>query len=847
MTADDARDDDFTDRLAAMDEALAAGRVTPPAAETPRLRRGLAALHALRRAHRPAPHPPTIHRQDTLHFEGGAVGPAPLRLGRFQILHELGRGGFGIVFLAHDPRLGRDVALKVPRAQTLADPGLRGRFEREARAAATLDHPNIVPVYEVFEDGPVCAIAYAFCDGVTLAEWLARHKTTVTGAEAAAVVERLADAVAHAHAHGVIHRDLKPANVLMAGGAGPGIDSEASKPAPSFAPLARITDFGLAKLAEAGEDVTRNGAMLGTPAYMAPEQANGQSSGVGPAADVWALGAILYELLTGRPPFQGESDLDTLNQVTGRDPVPPRQLRPKLPRDLETVCLKCLEKDPARRYGSAAALRDDLQRFLGGQPVVARPIGPVTRALRWCRRRPAVAGLTAALVTAVALGVAGVAREYSRANAERNSAVAASRRADREREAALVEQKRGTRLLGHAHGVLAKLHAHGESLRTTATTQKVGQDILRESLEYYRTLLAEAGDEPALRRDVVRAALSAGEALRDLGRYGEAEATYQQGLSTARALAVERPDDPAPRRDMARCRAALAAVYNDTGRTAEALTAYADAAEAYGALAPPGSASEERRLRAHALLYHGLMADRLNGWAAGRGPILQAAEELEQLRAKVPDDRAVRQLLAQTLDFLSLIESKGGLYADAEAHCRAALELFQRLFQEMERSASARLGLARGNTRLCEIHRRTGRKELAEPYLAAGAAHLERLIKGAPNFVNASIEYGSHLFVGGTLYEDLGRWADAAAQYQKAAGVYEQLRRLQPTDERWKVEQGWAYLRAARALYRSTDEVAAREQLARLRALVTAGINPAPAHAESFQKLLAGLAEAESR
>jgi predicted Ser/Thr protein kinase len=315
------------------------------------------------------------------------TGPLPAVPG-YEVLEELGRGGMGVVFKARHAALGRVVALKMILAGAQAAAPERGRFLAEARAVARLSHPGIVPVYEVGEHQGCPYFSLEFIAGGTLAQ--RTRGQPMPPRQAAVLVEQLARAVDYAHEHGVVHRDLKPQNVLLTSG----------KVVP------RIADFGLAKVAEdATEGRTQTGMVLGTPSYMAPEQARGDSRQAGPPADIWALGAILYELLTGRPPFKADTTLKTLGQVLHDDPVSPRKLQPRVSRDLETVCLKCLEKDPARRYASAAALADDLLRFLAGRPVLARPLSAVQRLGRRCRRHPVVAALTAACLLALVGGL----------------------------------------------------------------------------------------------------------------------------------------------------------------------------------------------------------------------------------------------------------------------------------------------------------------------------------------------------------------------------------------------------------------------------------------------------------
>lgn len=302
----------------------------------------------------------------------------------FEVLEEIARGSMGVVYRAWQKSVRRVVALKIVLARSLSSSDDLTRFRQEAEATGRLVHPNIVQIYRIDEWENCPFLVLELVEGHTLADyWTGR---TQPAKETAALVLTLANAVQFAHERGVVHRDLRSGNVLLTKEGVP-----------------KIIDFGLAKFTLTDQQLTVPGQVLGTPSYMAPEQAAGRNADVGPAVDLYALGAILYEGLTGRPPFRGETILDTLRQVVEEEPIPPHRLGRGVPRDLETICLKCLQKAPARRYASAAELAEDLRRFLAGEPILARPVYVPERLWRWCARNPAMAVNLALIVVLVVL------------------------------------------------------------------------------------------------------------------------------------------------------------------------------------------------------------------------------------------------------------------------------------------------------------------------------------------------------------------------------------------------------------------------------------------------------------
>jgi eukaryotic-like serine/threonine-protein kinase len=418
------------------------------------------------------PHPANKPTDTT----GDGVATEPLAgartFGEYELLTEIARGGMGVVFKARQRRLNRTVAVKMILAGELADQDDVQRFLSEAEAAAGLDHPGIVPVYESGEIAGQHFFSMGFVEGQSLAALLAAGP--LPPKRAAELVAQVADAVEFAHQRGVIHRDLKPGNILL--------DSDGNP---------RVTDFGLAKRVTGDSGLTRTGQALGTPSFMPPEQASGKIDAVGRPADVYALGAVLYAALTGRPPFQAATPLDTILQVLEQEPVAPRQLNADVPRDLETIALKCLEKEPHKRYITARDLAAELRRFLRGEPIHARPVSRPERAWRWCRRNPVVAGMLTAI--AIILIAATVISSYFAVLADER-AVLAGKETQRANEKAIEASNEANRANENAHR--ADKNAEEAQANAAEVIKQQGELRARLAQQYLErgATLCSAGD-----------------------------------------------------------------------------------------------------------------------------------------------------------------------------------------------------------------------------------------------------------------------------------------------------------------------------------------------------------------
>jgi hypothetical protein len=436
------------------------------------------------------------HSENVDHPRDGALPAFP----GHEILDKIGQGGMGVVYKARDLKLGRVVAIK-----TIGDSphGSRGRLDRfrvEAEAVARLKHPNVIPIYTIGEHQGRPYYSLEFADGGNLARSVAERPMGSTAA--AGLIEALAGAVHAAHLAGIVHRDLKPSNVLLTADGTP-----------------KISDFGVAKLADGDSVSTLTGETLGTPSYMAPEQAEGQSKAVGPAADVYALGAILYQSLTGKPPFLGQTAIETLKLVVSTDVVPPRRLRPDVPRDLETICLKCLEKIPEKRYAAAKELALDLGRFQLGEPVRARRIGPLGRLSKWTRRHPWQTALAATVLAGVSAFFTLVYQYNSRLRSE-----------NRRAEANAAEARRN---YSEARSTISAMLGHFRDGRVAGAPGLV--DLRRsqgeDALAFYDHILSqEDSSDPVVLADTIRALAEASQMQYAFGHRALAEQNIQRAL-----------------------------------------------------------------------------------------------------------------------------------------------------------------------------------------------------------------------------------------------------------------------------------------------------------------------------
>jgi eukaryotic-like serine/threonine-protein kinase len=736
-----------------------------------------------------------------------------------EVLGVLGRGGMGIVYKARHLRLKRLVAVKMILAGEHAGPEHLARFRTEAEVFARLQHPNIVQIFEVGEHGEMPFLSLEFCGGGSLAKKLAG--TPLPPTEAAALVQTLARGMQAAHDKGVIHRDLKPANVLLADDGTP-----------------KITDFGLAKkLDEAGQ--TQTGAVMGTPSYMAPEQADGKKQ-VGPLTDVYALGAVLYECLTGRPPFKAASGLDTMDQVIKVEPVPPRRLNPAVPRDMETICLKCLQKEPGKRYSSAQALADELDRFLSHKPILARPTTTRERFVKWCRRNPWIALLIVALgfyaVTTTWLSVslaettrianenAKVARNNAK-EANRNAETArenekkANRNAEIATENATIANQRQSAALDHVFRLGRTWAAH-ELQRQTAQPLSGEPGATRmESFMRVRDALQKMANDKSLSAFARVAALQvAGDFARDLGLLRKALAEYQQAYNLVKGITQEQPDEDKARANMAVMLLRLGNItWEMSGDVAMARKAFEKARELRQEIADhPRSrgytALDNRIALAYCALDRGRLELSQGNLTAARTYLARALEArrawVEEVKGAKEEERAMAlSFLSETCMWMGVVLAHQGDQEDADKHLKEAVELCEQGIEQYKKEITffqkdlADIHEVRG-----DVQALRGDWDGASASYAKAQEHvLAANLPGTPEDAAGQVLLARTFERLGAAADKKGDAKDAKGRRKMSLEIRETLTRIEPDCVSWKA----AWLLALAHMDRQADDEAA--------------------------------------
>ncbi len=671
----------------------------------------------------------------------------------YEVTGLLGRGGLSVVYRATDQRLKRPVALKIIRVQ--ATPDERERLQREAEALATLRHPGVVQIYEIGEEQGRPFLALEYVAGGSLSRHMAGKPQPARAA--ARLVATLAETMDLAHQRGLVHRDLKPANVLLHW------DNESRLRDDLNYCRPKVTDFGLVKNMSVESGLTHSRDLLGTPSYMAPEQAGGDPETVGPACDIWALGAILYELLTGRPPFHGATAVDTLMQVRQTEPVPPCRLQAKLPRDLETICLKCLEKAPGQRYATARELAEDLHRFRDGQSIQARPVSPAGRAWRWCRRNPAITALTGiAALLLVALAIGGPVAAYREAGL-RGEALERARQAEAERLRASQNFDLATLALDETlKQVYERIGVRPD------TMHDFDQNAWEATIPYLEQLVSQEATTPELQLRKARATRQLARSLADRNETQRAAKLFQQATSALAALAATDAKTAEIQRDLAIC-------HLEYGKCL---------------IRNPDTASD------------------------GEAQLVIAAKQLDKLVAANPQVATYREDLANTVGFLGeqMLKDRDRR-PDARAHLERAAELRHQLSAEFPNKQAY---LASEVFTLLSLG--MVRSEVNEPGKSVEA--FERALSGARQLSVVAPGDGQFLYLQAVAVDGLAvanlktkNLDEAKTHAHEATGIHDRLAAAFPASKQFAYSAVQSHEVYRRVLTQQQDWPAAADQV----------------------------------
>ena len=687
--------------------------------------------------------------------DGDTTPTDGVQLEGYEILGELGRGGMGVVYRARDIRLKRLVALKMVLAGAHASADELERFQREAEAVAQLQHPNIVQIHDVGEHDGHPYFSLEFVSGGGLDRHIAGEPQPPQ--QAAQLVETLSRAIQVAHDHNIIHRDLKPANVLLTADGEP-----------------KITDFGLAKQLEDDSAQTASGSIMGTPSYMAPEQAGAKDAQIGPTTDVYALGALLYCLLTGRPPFQSANVMDTVLQVLEQDPISPRQLVTGLDHDLETITLKCLRKEPERRYQSAEEVADELQRYLAGEPIEARPISAVERGWRWCRRKPAIAGLcTVVAALLVFVSVNG----YLQAQTQRKLTIQAlEQKAEAiEKEIEVKEQKtRAIKNFDLARGAVDRYmtEVSQNRLLTASQMEPLRRELLTGAMEFYEKFVEQSREDPELNAALGKSHLRLASILMTLGEPRKGIASLKRAIPVLKLAVASDPDNLELATTLLDAQHRLGGAYYQVAEFKSARKVYLETIDATKKMlkAHPENPNFIRKL--------GQIYNTLGYNDAALGDDDQAIESLREaislLESNTQDqqDADVESLgnsygnLATQLRILGRLDEAGEAF-------KKAIKLFSSL--TVQKDGPAQVGhiffLASIRTNYGMMLRSTGAIDDAELEFREAIRYVTIILKDSPDVVDYSVLLSGAYTSLGQLLSDSGRGEEAIATYETARKI----------------------------------------------------------------------------